>query len=468
MKEKKRGGHQAAATKPATRKGRSRGGAPSTKEHATAKQEKKRRARTDSREAGGKKNAKHSAKAQVTRGRKQENARNNGGADKEKKNTRNGAAKQSRQPKRPGKKVRRTTTRPGGRPARPGQEEQAHAHTRGTQAWRPPTRKGRCRRPHETAPVHRPSPLSNDVRSGKPDASVTGSTHANHCSARSPRPTPEGPARDNPVVGPRAGTTRREPSDPASAGASGRHKEPGSRPAFACPAQPPSKAGGASPRGGERHHGDRKADRSPESDRTERGASHHAGPRGTPERHAAGHSQGTRTGAKQRRPPAVTNPESAHNTQRTTAHEQVPGNSQPKHHKPQPGVAGRSQNRSPNTHPKRTPQPEVAGRSGNPSPNTHTHTAHPCQEWLGASGARTRAHTQPNTPARSGGAQPKPKPKHTHPHRAPEPGVARCERSAHTSTHTAQHPSQEWRGAAKTRAQTHTPTPRIPARSGRV
>ena len=102
----------------------------------------------------------------------------------------------------------------------------------------------------------------------------------------------------------------------------------------------------------------------------------------------------------------------------------------------------------------------MAGRSRNPSPNTHTHTAHPCKEWLSASGART----QPTTPARSGGAQPKPEPKHTHPHRAPVPGVAWCKRS----THTAQHPSQEWRGAAETRAQTHTPTPRSRAKSGWV
>ena len=107
-----------------------------------------------------------------------------------------------------------------------------------------------------------------------------------------------------------------------------------------------------------------------------------------------------------------------------------------------------------------TPQPGVAGRSRNLSPNTHTHTAQPCQEWLGAGGART----QPNTPARSGGAQPKPEPKHTHPHRAPVPGGAGCKRS----THTAQHPSQGWRGAAETRAQTHTPTPRTRARSGWV
>ena len=64
--------------------------------------------------------------------------------------------------------------------------------------------------------------------------------------------------------------------------------------------------------------------------------------------------------------------------------------------------------------------------------------------------------------------QPKPEPKHTQPRRAPQPGVAKCKRSAHTSTHTAQHPSQEWPGTAETRAQTHTPTTRTPARSGGV
>ena len=114
----------------------------------------------------------------------------------------------------------------------------------------------------------------------------------------------------------------------------------------------------------------------------------------------------------------------------------------------------------------RTLQPGVAGRSRNPSPNTHTHTAHPCQESLGAGGARTRAQTQPNIPARRGGAQPKPEPKHTHPHRQPVPGVAGCKRTAHTSTHKPQDPSQEGRGAAKTRAEAHTPTPHTPAGSG--
>ena len=321
----------------------------------------------------------HSAEAEGTRGWEPKKARDNGGAEGRKK--KRGGAKQHRpaggggeenkapRPKAPGARNRRTQettgargkqqkkkkgqrkgqpqpgggraketdtaakgkveatrTHPGGRPARPSQDGRAHAHVHGTRACRPLTRKRRCRRPHETAQVHRPSPPSKDGRHGKPDASVTGSTHANHRSARSPRPTPEGPARENPIAWPRTGTTRSEPSVPASAGASGRHNEPGSQPASACPAQPPSKAEGASPRGGERHHGVRKTDRSTGSDRTGRGAAQHAGPRGTPERHATGHNQGTRTGAKQQQPLGAANPESAHNTQRTTAQEQVPSN----------------------------------------------------------------------------------------------------------------------------------------------
>ena len=104
-----------------------------------------------------------------------------------------------------------------------------------------------------------------------------------------------------------------------------------------------------------------------------------------------------------------------------------------------------------------THKPGVAGRSRNPSRSTHTHAAHPSQEWWDASGARTQADTNPDTPARSGGAQPEPKPNHTYPHRTPQPGVAGYKRSAHTSAHTPQHPSQEWRGAAETRTQ---PQPR--------
>ena len=106
---------------------------------------------------------------------------------------------------------------------------------------------------------------------------MTGSTHANHRSACSPRPTPEGPARDHPISGPRTGRMRSEPRAPASVGASGRHKGPGSRRASTCPALPPSKSGGSSARDEERHHGVGKADRSTESVRTGRGAAHQRG-----------------------------------------------------------------------------------------------------------------------------------------------------------------------------------------------
>ena len=133
------------------------------------------------------------AKAQGTRGRKTRKAgRNEGekgkGNKKKQKNpttTTNGATPARRRPnkqeahqERPKEQVRRTKTRPGGRPAQPGEAGHAHAHTRGTRLWRPPTRKGRCRRPQETAPVHQPSPPSHYGRYEKPDASVTGSTHA--------------------------------------------------------------------------------------------------------------------------------------------------------------------------------------------------------------------------------------------------------------------------------------------------
>ena len=75
----------------------------------------------------------------------------------------------------------------------------------------------------------------------------------------------------------------------------------------------------------------------------------------------------------------------------------------------------------------------------------------PARGWRSTSRAHTRTQTHPNTPARSGGGQPKPKHKHTHLHRRPRPGVAGYKRSGHTNT--PHHPSQEWRGAAETRAQ---------------
>ena len=135
----------------------------------------------------------------------------------------------------------------------------------------------------------------------------------------------------------------------------------------------------------------------------------------------------------------------------------------------QPGVAGAAEARAQTHTPTaRTPArsggvqaerphqhtPGVAGCSRVPSPNTHPHGSHPSQRWQCASRAPTPAH------ARSCGVQPKPEPKHTHPRRTPKPGVAGGKQSPHTSTR------QEWRGAAETRAKTHTPTARTQARSG--
>ena len=151
---------------------------------------------------------------------------------------------------------------------------------------------------------------------------------------------------------------------------------------------------------------------------------------------------------------------------------------------PRPGVAGSSRNPSPCTHTHTPPgvagykqsthtqtpklQPGVAGRSRSRSPSARSNTAHPSQGWRGTSGARTQTHTNPHTPARSGGAQPTPEPKHTHPRRTPQAGVAGYMWSKHTNTHTPRHFSGEWRGAAKTGAQAQTPTPHSPARSGGV
>ena len=114
-----------------------------------------------------------------------------------------------------------------------------------------------------------------------------------------------------------------------------------------------------------------------------------------------------------------------------------------------------------------TPQQGVAGRSRSPSPSTHTHTTHPSQEWRGTSGAGTQTHTHPKTPARCGGVQAERAHEHTHTP-TPQPGVAGRSRNASPSTRThAAHPSQEWRGTSGARILTRT-HPNTPARSGRA
>ena len=363
--KKNRGGHRAASTKTTRHQGGGGGSNHQGAAHDPAENIKAAGAHEEPRSGRPTKQTTHSAKAQGTWGPKSEKARDNGGA-KEKGGTKGKQSAKAkgtrgRKPEEEGdnrgaqrERARRKKASSGATPAQRGPSKaegksrqrkgEAHQNTPGRPA-RPTRPRGTSTRTHsrdpgvassdpqgEVSASTRNSPgapaesLVDDGLYGKPDASVTGSTHANYRSARSPRPTPEGPARDNPIAGPRTGTTQSEPSATASAGASGRHNEPGSRPATACPAQPPSKAEGASPGGAERYQGVGKADRSTESDRTRRGAAHHTGPRGTPERHAAGHNQGTRTVAKQQRPPGAANPVSAHSTQQTTAREAVPSN----------------------------------------------------------------------------------------------------------------------------------------------
>ena len=366
--------------------------------------------------------------------------------------------------------MRHTRTRPGGLLDQSGQEEHADTHTHGG-ARGPPNPKGRCRRPHKTAPVDRPSPQPKDGRYGKPDASVTGATHPKHGNARTPRPIPEGSARDNPIAGPQTVTTplpRRVPAGTKSPVLGRPRRAPRSRPVNPG-AQAPGMQKGTTASG--------KLTGAPEATTPDEAQPTNAGQQRTPERHTASHNQGTPTGTKQQRPPGALYLGSAHSPQRTGAQEQVPGNTQPTDHipqpgkagyrqrvhtdthtpTPQPGVAGRSWNPAQaHTHPMhtpariggvpaehahkhtntQTPQPGVAGRGRNPSQITHTHTAQPSQEWRATSGARTQTHTHTPTP---------------------QLGVAGRSRNPSSSTHshTAQ-PSRDWKGTSGARTKTHT------------
>ena len=233
------------------------------------------------------------------------------------------AKQEAKAAKRKGEAHQNAPGRPA-RPTRPGRTStRTHARDPGVASSDPQGEVSASTRNSPGAPAESPVERRTVWETGR----VSDRVHTRQPPQRTQPKTGAGGTRQGqPHRGAPNGYNAERAQHPASAGASGRHNEPGSRPASACPAQPPSKAGGASPRGGERHHGIGKADRSTESDRTGRGAAHHAGQRGTPERHAAGHNQGTQTGAKPQRPPGAAHPESAHNTQRTTAQEQVPSN----------------------------------------------------------------------------------------------------------------------------------------------
>ena len=313
--------------------------------------------------------------------------------------------------------------------------------------------------------------------------------------AQAPTPTPHTQARSGEVQAERAQTNTHTPTrEPGVAGRS-QNPSPSTHTHTAHPSQEwrgtgkahsqaythpitPARSGGAQPKPEPKHTHPHRTPRQgvagyKRGARTQTQTPQHPSEewRGAAETRAQAHTPAPHTRPRR----GVVQVESAHK------HTHIPT--------PQPGEAGRTQTRAQGyTHTPHTrawcggvqaertqhhtqtptPKPGVTGRSRNPSPSTHKHTAHPSQEWRATSRERAHKHTHPNTPARSGGAQPKAEHKHTHPHRTPDPGEAWYKWRAHTNTHTPQHPSQEWRGAAKTRAQAQTPTPHSPARSGGV
>ena len=160
-----------------------------------------------------------------------------------------------------------------------------------------PIQKGRYQRPHETAPVHRLSPPSNDGWYGKPDASVTGSTHARPRQRTQPKTEAGGTRQGHHSRRPQTGTTRCAPSAPASAGASGRLKSPVlGRPPRA-PRSHPIKLGATGPWVGEGTTATGRPTRGMRATGPDEARRSNAGPRGTPERHPAGHNHGTGSGA---------------------------------------------------------------------------------------------------------------------------------------------------------------------------
>ena len=276
--------------------------------------------------------------------------------------------------------------------------------------------------------------------------------------ARSPRLTPQGPARDNPIAGPRTGRTRNKPRAPAPVGASGRHKEPSSWPASVKPpgwgkaprrpkSQPkygerpdrtrcgaPTRRQQARQRGrppaATKAHGQMRSNNSHRVPQTQTTRTTRKEPRhrhrcqGTPNPHTTNPSQewrgtsGARTKTHTPQHPSQEWRGAAQNQTQARTHKQCTT---------QQGVAGYKRRAHTNAHTP-TSQPGVVGRSRIPRPNTHAHYAHPSQEWRGTSRGRTKAHTPPITPARSNRAQPNPEPKRTHPHCTPQPGVAGYER----------------------------------------
>ena len=163
----------------------------------------------------------------------------------------------------------------------------------------------------------------------------------NHRSARSPRAKPEGPARDNPIEDPERVQRGARPEPlPRQGPAAGTMSPVLGRPPRATRSHP-VKPVATAPGVGEGTTATGKPTGAPRATGQDEERRPNTGPRGTPERHAAGHNHGTRTGAKPQWPPGAANPGSAHNTRRTAARDKVPSTAgSPRPHPPHPQPVG--------------------------------------------------------------------------------------------------------------------------------
>ena len=215
------------------------------------------------------------------------------------------------------------------------------------------------------------------------------------------------------------------------------------------PRSHPVKRGATAPGLGEGTTATGKPTGAPRATRPDKERRTNAGPRGKPERHAAGHNHGTRTASKPQRPPAAANPGIAHNTRRTTARDKVSRTAGPPRPHTDPTASGK---RAPAAHPKRR---GVGGRRapnpGRPTPRQeapppgHPHAAptarksarcgvgdgsprpHPPHPQPVGSGPRLHARTD-----ESSGVGERPSPD------APHPGKRRPPRAPKCRPHSAQ------------------------------
>ena len=165
------------------------------------------------------------------------------GAHKRKKKNKTQQQPQTGQPEPGGglkKKKDKAATRKGeaqqnapGRPARPtrprGARTRTHAGDPGLASSDPKEAVSASTRDSPGAPAKSPVEIRAVRETGRVSDRVQTRKHRG---VRTPRPTPEGPAINNPIAGTQTGTTRSQLSAAACAAASGRHKEPGSRPGW--------------------------------------------------------------------------------------------------------------------------------------------------------------------------------------------------------------------------------------------